>query len=305
MGRKQAFVDFIRQWCDDNSHGYSQVNRWGENGDCDCSSLMYMAAHAAGYDVPTSGVRYTGTMLRDFQAAGWQAIPFDGNLYDCKPGDIALNVANHVEAFVAPGMLGGAHIDEHGGVQGCCPGDQTGNEVSIGPAYVPGYGWDYILVPPAEDGEVNAPAVPDAPAPTVDLPMPRYRAYTYEEGWLEWMEGLRCVDNCGDTHAGITGHIIRAIEFDSTTLGANGWYQVWKDGEALPKNDTGESTGGSVTGVTVYYDTPDPARTGYYAAKYRAAPVGGDWLKWEYDDNDDGAGGAGPIDRFQCTIERI
>ena len=44
MGNKQKFVEFVTEWCEDDSHGYSQVNRWGP--DCDCSSLMYMAARA-------------------------------------------------------------------------------------------------------------------------------------------------------------------------------------------------------------------------------------------------------------------
>ena len=76
MGSVSKMVSFVKEWCADDSHGYSQNNRWGP--DCDCSSLMYMAAAHAGYDVPTSGTRYTRTMVRDFTAAGFQAVPFDG-----------------------------------------------------------------------------------------------------------------------------------------------------------------------------------------------------------------------------------
>lgn len=156
MGSKRDMVDFVVEWCNDDSHGYSQAHRDGP--DCDCSSLMYMAARHAGYDVGGSN-GWTGSMRSDFTRAGFVAVPFDGNLYDCEPGCIALNEQHHTEMFVDWGVLGGAHIDEHGGVQGCCQGDQTGNEVSIGPAYVPSYGWDYILIPPDGGGDSSqAPA---------------------------------------------------------------------------------------------------------------------------------------------------
>ena len=52
MGSVSKMVSFVKEWCADDSHGYSQNNRWGP--DCDCSSLMYMAAAHAGYGVPTS-----------------------------------------------------------------------------------------------------------------------------------------------------------------------------------------------------------------------------------------------------------
>lgn len=155
MGKRQAFVDFVVDWCEDPSHGYTQdlVKRWGP--DCDCSSLMYMAANAAGYDVPT-GYGNTATMKSDFEKAGWTAVPFDGVLSDCAPGCIALNTSNHTEAFVDWNTFGGASMDENGGIQGATSGDQTGREVRITGAYTPSYGWDYILIPPDEDGSGSA-----------------------------------------------------------------------------------------------------------------------------------------------------
>lgn len=131
----------------DDSHGYSQARRWGP--DYDCSSLMYECARFAGYNVPTSGTRYTGTMLEHFKKAGFKAIPFDGNLGDLDPGDIMLNVENHTEMYIGSGKFVGAHIAETGGVDGK-PGDQTGNEISVCNAYIPSFGWDYVLVPPEE-----------------------------------------------------------------------------------------------------------------------------------------------------------
>jgi len=151
MGNKQAMIDFVRAWCADDSHGYDQANRWGP--DCDCSSLMYMAARAGGYAVPTSGTRYTGTMRRHFAEAEFRVLPFDGNLYDCPVGTIILNERDHTEMFVDRGRFGGARINGKGQTTGGRPGDQTGNEVSECPAYLYGSGWDYVLIPPNDDGE--------------------------------------------------------------------------------------------------------------------------------------------------------
>ena len=151
----EKMVDYALGVAKDDSHGYSQVRRWPSQGtDFDCSSLMYEAAHQAGYKVPTSGTRYTGTMLAHFKAAGFTALPFDGNLYDLDPGDILLNVANHTEMYVGNGKFVGAHCSETGGIDGKA-GDQTGREISVVDAY--DYPWDYVLVPPREaTGTENA-----------------------------------------------------------------------------------------------------------------------------------------------------
>ena len=151
MGKIQKMVDYALLIARDDSHGYSQRRRWPSQGDdFDCSSFMYYCANQAGYDVPLSG--YTGTMLPDFKKAGFTAVPFDGNLDDLDPGDIMLNVENHTEMYVGNGQFVGAHIAETGDVDGA-PGDQTGDEISICDAYIPKCGWDYVLVPPAENSQ--------------------------------------------------------------------------------------------------------------------------------------------------------
>lgn len=150
MGKIQDMIDYAVAVARDDSHGYSQVRRWPEDGtDFDCSSLMYEAADHAGYEVKRGWPRYTGSMLDDFTAAGFEAIRFDGNLGDLDPGDIMLNVGAHTEMYIGNGQFVGAHIAETGGVDGA-PGDQTGNEISICPAYVYSSGWDYVLMPPRD-----------------------------------------------------------------------------------------------------------------------------------------------------------
>ena len=62
---------------------------------------------------------------------------------------------------------------------------------------------------------------------------------------------------------------------------------------------------GALIGLTVYYDTPDPGSTGYYAAYYRVHWMSDepDWGKWEFDDDDDGAGNdCDQIDMVELTI---
>ena len=57
--------------------------------------------------------------------------------------------------YIGNGKFVGAHIAETGDVDGK-PGDQTGNEISVCKAYIPEFGWDYVLVPPKETAEKQA-----------------------------------------------------------------------------------------------------------------------------------------------------
>ena len=309
---------------DHDWHGYTWDARWGDGegvcavvcpagtaevaqGDRDCSSGIISAYEAAG--IGCGGATYTGNMRSCMTATGnFRAHPMDasGNCTDgyvAQRGDTYLNEANHTAMCVSavPDMLAEFTINEHGGCYGGATGDQTGSESRRAPFY--SFPWDVCLECIVDGNSASSPSTaPDWAEGAATIPVPHYRVYTYEDGWLDWMEGLSCSDGCGDDYAGVPGHVIRAIEVDPASLGDGGWYQVWKDGTALPKGDTGYSTDGAVTGITCYYATPDPAATGYYEAVYRVAPAGAEWLKWEHDDDDDGAGGAGPIDRFQLTL---
>lgn len=154
MTRVQRFIDKAIEIANDDSRGYSQYDRWVN--DLDCSSMVYICAEYAGYDVPTSGTRYTGTMISHFSAAGFRVDAFDGNLYDLEPGDILLNTAHHTAIYIGNGQVAEASQSETGGIDGA-PGDQTGDEIHIGPVY--NYPWTHVLTPP-KDSENNSPAVP-------------------------------------------------------------------------------------------------------------------------------------------------
>lgn len=165
-----------------------------------------------------------------------------------------------------------------------------------------------MLVPP-KDGDVKGSAGVGnvlgtaGAAASLDALLPRYRVKTRDGGWLAWMEGLACVDGCGDDFAGVTGEPIVGLEVDWRDGG--GWFALFTADcpGGLARNCAGD--GSPVVGVTCYYETQDPDMTGWLKAKYRVAPVGGGFFKWEYDDEDDFAGdGESPIDRFQLTLER-
>ena len=211
VSKIEKMASAAEAYAGNDTHGYSQVRRWPSQGtDFDCSSLMYQCAHEAGYKVQT-GSGYTGTMLADFKAAGFTALPFSSvGLSGLKRGDILLNVRDHTEMALGGGKFAGAHIAETGGVDGK-PGDQTGNEISVCNAYVYSSGWDYVLRPPAEEG--TAAKAVKAPAFRVSTDKAgkawldkgavgkrnaairwvavknagRYRACTRENGWLPWV----------------------------------------------------------------------------------------------------------------------
>lgn len=298
MSRADSMATWAIAFAADNSHGYSQEDRWGQ--DCDCSSFMYRAAHdGGGYDVPL-GSGYTGTMLADFKAAGFTALEFDGNLYDNPVGTIFLNVADHTSMYVGDGNLVEASCSETGGITGQ-EGDQTGNEVHVRGVY--NFPWDYVLIPPADSS-------PAAQTNNDDALQTYYAVKTAEDGWLPEVHGL-------DDFAGVRGHAI--ID----------WYVRTNDGHSIDYSgaDVGKDFLATVNSVNA--NTADA--TGGYAgddaplgkikayahndcksgerAKYHVSPLGEDYLPWQYDYetcvNSDGqlqdgyAGDDRPFDRLQ------
>lgn len=161
--RREAFVDLALDYANDDSHGYSQKppsGRWGP--DYDCSSLLYKLASEAGYPVGTGSdkVRFTGTMLKDFEKAGFQILPFANvGISDLEVGDILLNLALHAEVYVGNGESVGATGSETGGYVGEA-GDQTGHEIEKHPVTTFDKEWDYILRPPVEEKEEGDEEVP-------------------------------------------------------------------------------------------------------------------------------------------------
>ena len=153
MSKTTKFVNEAIRIAKDNSHGYSQYNRW--NVDYDCSSLMYICGYAAGYNLPKSGTRYTGTMIDHFGKCGFRVDVFDGNLSDLEKGDILLNTAYHTAVYIGNGQIVEASQSETGGISGQ-QGDQTGHEIHIRSVY--DYPWSHVLTPPKESATPSTPA---------------------------------------------------------------------------------------------------------------------------------------------------
>lgn len=133
-GKRAIHIARYVQWAiniaNDNRHGYSQAVRWGP--DYDCSSLVVAALKNTGFQV--GDAVYTGNMRSELTKYGFRWYTDFSNL---KRGDILLvhnNSRQHTEIYLGEGRTVGAHIAETGGIYGVA-GDQTGNEISIGPYY--------------------------------------------------------------------------------------------------------------------------------------------------------------------------
>lgn len=136
MPSLEKFVQTMVDWCNDDSHGYSQYHRYGP--DYDCSSAVITALKIAGWDM--GGALTTDHIRAPLVAQGWQWLPPN---VPKQRGDILLSEEYHVAVYVGDGLLAEFAIDEEGGIAGAQPGDQTGTE-----AYVHGYydyPWDGVL----------------------------------------------------------------------------------------------------------------------------------------------------------------
>ena len=124
------YVNWALAIAADDSHGYSQKNRWGP--DYDCSSFVVSALSNSGFEV--GDAVWTGNMKSELTKYGFK---WYTNMSKLKRGDILLvhnSSRQHTEIYLGNGKTVGAHIAETGGIYGV-EGDQTGNEICVGPYY--------------------------------------------------------------------------------------------------------------------------------------------------------------------------
>ena len=311
-----------RDMCENESNGYSWRPRWGEDGkglttlklngkkytydqgSYDCSSSCVTAWSTALEGTPwegaLEGATFTGDMRDVFVGSGlfeWKPMSFDA----C-PGDLYLNEKNHVamcqQNDASGDVLSEFSLPENGDVYNNEVGDQTGWESHICDFYnyKPG-GWDGILhfkgaknsrKPAVTKTEKKKPAKRGKPT------SPDYRVF-YNGKWSRWVTD--------GASAGVSGTAI--YDFDARYLGQHGWFQLTLEGgRVLERNEHNDRHAKRVIGITVYYDTNNPDKTGYYEAVYRVQTASGAWLKWEHDDDDDGAGDdVNAVCRIQLKIE--
>lgn len=137
MSKVDTYTDYMIAIANDNSHGYSQINRSG-NPDFDCSSLVGHALAKAGFNVNVNST--TRNLYEQLKRCGFTSCsrPF-------QKGDIHLAVGHHACVSTDSEHIVHASIDERGTTKGRKAGDQTGKEICIRKYYTPSYGWNYHL----------------------------------------------------------------------------------------------------------------------------------------------------------------
>jgi len=310
MRLNEIAAEIHRRMCEDDRFGYSWEERYGavwetwtidrkdyriKVGDYDCSSSTITAWAVALQHTPWEGALdgavTTHNMRSVFVGSGlfeWRGMDFLA-----ASGDLYLSEQNHVAMCQTqyPDVLSEFSWGDNG-AYGNQRGDQGGWEASVHGYY--DYPWDGILHF-VGDGDSGSAPMPAPAEPSADLPMPRFRVAIVRDGakcWLPWMRGLVDEGGSDDTFAGVPRCGIVDVEFEGGSLGPNGWFT---------KNIKGDK----LIGLTVYYDTPHPEETGYYQAMYRVHWLGRnpDWGKYEYDDDDGGAGNdADQLDMIELTI---
>lgn len=124
----ESAVQWAINTANDNSHGYSQVDRWSP--DFDCSSFVITAYEQAGIKVREAGASYTGNMRGAFLACGFVDVTNQVGLssgYGIQAGDVLLNYSAHTCLAIGNGKVANCRTDE-GHPQS---GDQSGNEIRI------------------------------------------------------------------------------------------------------------------------------------------------------------------------------
>ena len=146
MGAKaQKAVDYAVAIARDDSHGYDQVDRWG-NPNFDCSGLVITAYEKAGVPVKTNGATYTGNMRKVFLKTGFTDVTSKVNLKTTagmKVGDVLLAEGKHTALYTGSGQLVHASINEKGKATGGATGDQTQKEICVRSYY--NYPWGCVL----------------------------------------------------------------------------------------------------------------------------------------------------------------
>jgi len=136
----ESAVAWMIDLANDDSHGYSQANRWGP--DYDCSSAVISAWKQAGVPLTCT---YTGDMRSDMVSKGFADVTAEVNLVTgagLLRGDVLLNEIHHTAMYIGEGMEAEASISETGGITGKA-GDQTGREILI--RSYRDYPWDCVL----------------------------------------------------------------------------------------------------------------------------------------------------------------
>ena len=128
----------------DQSHGYSQANRWGPN--YDCSSSVISAYEQAGVPVKARGATYTGNMRSVFLACGFADVTNQVNLNTgagLVRGDVLLYHIGGTTGHTAMYAGGGNIVHARGQSYGSAASGDQGSEIAVTP-YTRSK-WQYVL----------------------------------------------------------------------------------------------------------------------------------------------------------------
>lgn len=267
------FVERMVYWCSEGNLGYDQSNRWDirYGGECDCSSLVIFALRESGFD--TGSASYTGDMSSNLCARGWNRVANDGNP---QYGDILLNDANHVAAYVGNGQLAQASIDENGRISGGAGGDQSDRETNVRSYY--DYPWDCYLRYTGESSGSSTTSTSNASTPDNGGETGSgvvYQVHTLAHGWLGE------IDHVGDDEDGYAGwqgspiDAVRAYRTDGQplkvrthALGGGWWDWTEFNGSMQGSNPSGDGYSGNfgtpIDGIMVEGASVRTATRGYY-----------------------------------------
>ena len=140
MTVRENALNWMLNLAADQTHGYSQQNRWGD--DYDCSSAVITAYQQAGVPVKTEGATYTGNMKSVFLRCGFEDVTKQINLLNgdgLLPADVLLNEIHHTAMYAGGGRIVHARGQRYGS---SAPGDQ-GEEIAVTRYY--NYPWDCVL----------------------------------------------------------------------------------------------------------------------------------------------------------------
>ena len=140
MGVIEDAVAWAIETANDQSHGYSQADRWGP--DYDCSSFVIQAFQQAGVSLREAGANTTRDMRGPMIACGFVDVTYSIGLasgYGLQPGDVLLKYTAHTCLAIGGGKVANCRTDE-GHPQS---GDQSGNEIRIQSYW--NFPWDCVL----------------------------------------------------------------------------------------------------------------------------------------------------------------
>lgn len=149
MSKIEVAVSYAEGIAADDSHGYDQPGRMGQ--DFDCSSLVGRSLVHAGFNYPAGFSPSTREMKRYLEAIGF--VWHDG-LGGVQRGDI-LWKPGHTAFAISSNRIVEACINERGGISGGRRGDQTGNEIRT--TNINNYNWSGYWRAPDEAEEDMTP----------------------------------------------------------------------------------------------------------------------------------------------------